>query len=444
MLNKIIYNRYKTIKTLNSNNLEQIYLAKNLKDLRKPICIVRELKLQSYNPALLKAIKKRFETEAETLRKIGESQSTPEVLDYFEEACSFYIVQGFVEGKSLRQELKEWHYWNENQVISFLNDMLQILDLVHNLGIAHQAIRPGNIIYRDQDHKLLLNNFRTFKNVLCPNQEQSLSPNSYNHGYNSPEKLTRATAFDGDICALGMTCIEALTGANPEALVRGSDKTQIFDWSSNIEIRSEFKSILNRMVGNDSQGFYPNARCVILDLNCLGESITTLSTTKSYIPTEIFTSHSHLSTGSSMFSIGKFKQSAYAPTELRIESCKSSQSANSIKGKELYSESDLTSEKFKFQQNKKLDIARQLSLELAECLTKQQKASKFNKILNGKTLRLCGFLAFFMSGVVLYFAYVYKGTDIRRLFPQNSRLGYKNLVTVHCFQEKYTEIIYPN
>jgi serine/threonine protein kinase len=444
MLNKIVYNRYQTIKTLASNNSEQIYLAKNLKDLRKPICIVRKLKLQNCDPVLLKVIKKRFETETETLRKIGEYQRTSEVLDYFEEACSLYIVQDFVEGKSLGQELKEQQYWNENQVISFLNDMLQILDLVHNLGIAHQEIRPGNIIYRKQDHKLLLNNFRVFKNVLLPNQEQPLLPNIYNHGYNSPEQLTRATAFDSDICALGMICIEALTGRSPEMLVNNGDKTQIFDWSSNTEIRFQFKSILNRMVGNDFQGFYPNAGCVLLDLNCLGESTTSLNTTKNYIPTEIFTSNSHRSTESSMLNTSKFKQSAYAPTELGIEGYENSQSTNLTEEKELYSEYDLTSEKFKFQQTKKLDTAKQLSLELAECLTKQQRVSKRNKILNERTLRLCSFLAFFISGTVFYFAYVYKGTDVRKPFPQNSKLGYKDLITMYCLQEKYIGIIYPN
>jgi serine/threonine-protein kinase len=140
MQNKIIHH-YRIIKPLRAGAFGQTYLAQNLKLPDQPMCVVKQLKPQSTDPESVKAAKMLFDREAKTLHQIRGHKQIPQILDYFEEDQEFYLVQEYIEGKTLREELDSQQPWDESQAILFLQEMLRIVAFLHSHQIIHRDIK---------------------------------------------------------------------------------------------------------------------------------------------------------------------------------------------------------------------------------------------------------------------------------------------------------------
>ena len=273
MQGKIIHD-YRIIKPLGAGAFGQTYLAQNLELADKPVCVVKQLKPQNTDPESVKAAKMLFDREAETLRQIGSYERIPQILDYFEENQELYLVQEYIAGKTLREELDGQQPWDESQAILFLQEMLQIVEFIHSQQIIHRDIKPENIIRRTLDRKLCLIDFGAVEQS-CYDRKQRSSTIIHSRGYSPKEQLDGIPELNSDIYALGMTCIEALTGAKPESSAQlGETGTQKISWSGSSRIRPEFKSILDKMVCIDSQNRYSSAVCVMQALDALKNSGT--------------------------------------------------------------------------------------------------------------------------------------------------------------------------
>ncbi len=383
MQNKIIHH-YRIIKPLGAGAFGQTYLAQNLKLPGEPVCVVKQLKPQSTDPESVKAAKMLFDREAKTLHKIGSHERIPQILDYFKEDQEFYLVQEYIEGKTLREELDSQQSWDESQAILFLQEMLRIIAFIHSQKIIHRDIKPENIVRRASDQTLFLIDFGAVKQSCCDRQQPS-STIIHSRGYSPPEQLAGIPEPSSDIYALGMTCIEALTKATSKSLIQlRKTKTQKINWSESLRICPEFKSILDKMVCINSQDRYPTANCVLRDL----EHIAT-SSPNNYTPTEITTSH-NLPT--------------YTPTELRADSFTDS-SLDSGDFEQPSEASPIL--KTSAPPKKKLN-SRELSLELIECLKDKQRAPQPKKVVNTtrqwlrkKFLIISGSLIFTVVGLPL-------------------------------------------
>jgi len=64
-----------------------------------------------------------FQSEAETLKKLGNHDQIPRLLAYFEENQEFYLVQDFIQGHLLRAELQPGGRWTESQVCQLLQEV---------------------------------------------------------------------------------------------------------------------------------------------------------------------------------------------------------------------------------------------------------------------------------------------------------------------------------
>jgi serine/threonine protein kinase len=67
----------------------------------------KHIQPQSSDPEELKLDKKSFESEAMTMATLGEkTDRVPNLYAYFEEGGDFYLVQEFIEGKTLTEEIR--------------------------------------------------------------------------------------------------------------------------------------------------------------------------------------------------------------------------------------------------------------------------------------------------------------------------------------------------
>jgi serine/threonine-protein kinase len=88
------------------------------------------------------------------LHRLGQNSRIPELFDRFEENNHFYLVQEYVQGHPLSQELAPGDRWNEQRTVALLQEVLEILQIVHQEDIIHRDITPSNLIRRETDQKL--------------------------------------------------------------------------------------------------------------------------------------------------------------------------------------------------------------------------------------------------------------------------------------------------
>ena len=103
--------------------------------------------------------RKRFDREASALCRLGRNSRIPELFDRFEENDYFYLVQEYVEGHPLSQELTAGERWNENNTVALLREVLEVLESVHKENIIHRDITPANLIRRETDKQIVLIDF---------------------------------------------------------------------------------------------------------------------------------------------------------------------------------------------------------------------------------------------------------------------------------------------
>jgi serine/threonine-protein kinase len=132
----------------------QTYIAQDTRRPGNPICVVKHLK-PGTDPRVFDTAKRLFNSEAETLEKLGNHDQIPRLLAYFDENQEFYLVQEYIEGHTLAEELIPGKRWSESQVIQLLQEVLEILEFVHRQGVIHRDIKPDNIIRRASDNKLV-------------------------------------------------------------------------------------------------------------------------------------------------------------------------------------------------------------------------------------------------------------------------------------------------
>jgi serine/threonine protein kinase len=156
----------------------------------------------------LQAAKRLFNREAEVLYQLGNHNQIPRLFAHFEEEQEFYLVQEFIEGHELRQELPVGKKLSENFVIALLKEVLEILAFVHQQNVIHRDIKPSNLVRRKQDGKLVLIDFGAVKQfgtqVINSQGATSFTIAIGSPGYMPNEQIAGKPRFSSDIYAVGM------------------------------------------------------------------------------------------------------------------------------------------------------------------------------------------------------------------------------------------------
>ena len=127
----VLAKRYQTIQRLGEGGHFGItFLARDILQPSKPLCVVKQLRPNHTDPRVIKF----FEKEAIVLEKLGKHPQIPQLLAHFEENQNFYIVQEYIEGHDLSQEIFLGKQLSEDYVTELLQEVLQILYDVHQMG----------------------------------------------------------------------------------------------------------------------------------------------------------------------------------------------------------------------------------------------------------------------------------------------------------------------
>ncbi|MEH2287008.1 protein kinase domain-containing protein [Nostoc sp.] len=262
IINKLLNKRYKIIKNLSSGGFGRTYLAEDMNHLDNPLCVVKHLQLEHKEAQFLEVARRLFKNEADILNILGQHNQIPKLLNYFEDNQQLYLIQEYIYGHSLQEELTYGKFLLEQQVINILEDVLQVLVFVHNHGVIHRDIKPSNLIRREDNGKLVLIDFGAVKQIQTL-QYETIAVGTM--GYAPPEQLVGHPRLNSDIYALGMIAIQALTGQFPNQLQR-EENTNTLIWREISKTSHKLAVVLNKMVSYDFRERYQSAKEVLQDL----------------------------------------------------------------------------------------------------------------------------------------------------------------------------------
>jgi CHASE2 domain-containing sensor protein/tRNA A-37 threonylcarbamoyl transferase component Bud32 len=258
---KILDGRYKIVKVLGYGGFSETYVAEDIRLPGSPQCVVKQLKPASAKSEQLRVARRLFNSEAQTLQKLGTHNQIPQLLAYFEEEEEFYLVQEYILGHPLNQELCAGKCLEETAVIEILRELLQILAFVHQNGVIHRDIKPSNIMRRHSDGKLVLIDFGAVKEVttqILDNQQQTaFTIGIGTKGYAPSEQCFGRPHYSSDIYAVGMIGIKALTGIAPHEL--DQDANGQLKWTDKANVSHSLAEFLSKMVHDDFQQRYQSA-----------------------------------------------------------------------------------------------------------------------------------------------------------------------------------------
>ena len=287
MLGQTLKERYKLTRILGAGGFGQTYLAIDIQQSNRPQYVVKQLRPASQDKTFLAVARRLFDTESKTLEKLGNHAQIPNSIDFFEEDNEFYLVQEYIDGHSLEDEIKQVGKFSEAQAIALLKDTLPVLSFIHDNHVVHRDLKPDNLIRRRSTDEIVLIDFGAVKEIrthLITGERTGLTIGIGTQGYTPSEQLSGKPRYSSDIYALGMTVINAVTGKSPTELPEslGSLEPQ---WRDYAEVSPGLAILLDRMTRHYIHQRYSSVDDVLHDLGRLeelpaeaAEAVTTIET----------------------------------------------------------------------------------------------------------------------------------------------------------------------
>jgi eukaryotic-like serine/threonine-protein kinase len=277
MIGQLLAGRYQVLQVLGAGGFGQTYITEDLHLPGQPKCVLKHLKPASTSPAVLEIARKLFQKEAETLQQLGSHEQIPRLLAFFEENREFFLVQEYIVGHTLTAELGTSQKWTESAVHRLLREVLTILEFVHGQGVIHRDVKPDNIMRRDADGKLVLIDFGAIKQVRTPQYPQlgevTKTISIGTPGYMPLEQAGGTPRSSSDLYALGMICIQALTGQHPTALTE-DDATGELQWQHLVNISPPLLAFLTKITSYHFKDRYVTAHEALQALGQLNPGVT--------------------------------------------------------------------------------------------------------------------------------------------------------------------------
>ncbi|NJM56689.1 MAG: CHASE2 domain-containing protein [Synechococcales cyanobacterium RU_4_20] len=266
----MVANRYQIKQVLAAGGFGITYVATDTQRPGAPECVVKRLRPGRQDDQFVGVARRLFQAEAEILEILGRHDRIPQLLAYFEEGADFLLVEQFIQGHPLSQELPQDQRWPQAKVVALLRELLPTLGFIHERRIIHRDIKPNNIMRR-LDGALVLIDFGAVKQMRPQNEavaEQTISIGT--QGYAPPEQLAGHPRVSSDIYALGVIAIRALTGIPPHMMEQDPDRGDLV-WQPFVQkhVQPELQQILARMTRYHFGDRYTSAEQVLSDLALL-------------------------------------------------------------------------------------------------------------------------------------------------------------------------------
>lgn len=132
---KILKMRYCILEQVSSGGEGQLYLA-------------RDMELGNYWAVKELPVEKKWEVR---MLRLLEHPSIPRLVDYVEDGDCCYLVMEFIRGKSLGQLYKDGHIFSVEELLSYGDTVLAVLEYLHSQKppVYYGDLKPDNLMLSD-------------------------------------------------------------------------------------------------------------------------------------------------------------------------------------------------------------------------------------------------------------------------------------------------------
>ncbi|NMG09041.1 serine/threonine-protein kinase [Brasilonema sp. UFV-L1] len=277
----LLKERYHAIKPIGQGGFGRTFLAVDEDKPSKPRCVIKQFYPQAQGTSTVQKAVELFTQEAMRLDELGKHPQIPELLAYFTQDDRQYLVQEFIDGPNLAQELEQKGAFSETQIRQLLNDLLPVLQFCHARQVIHRDIKPENIIRRtttkSSNGNLVLVDFGAAKEATYT----ALNRTGTSIGspeYVAPEQIRGKAIFASDIYSLGVTCVHLLTQHSPFDLYDINNDAWIWRQYLTSPVSRHLSGILDKMLESIPVRRYHTVDEVLKDLNQKQQSAATPAT----------------------------------------------------------------------------------------------------------------------------------------------------------------------
>ncbi|HAZ48907.1 MAG TPA: serine/threonine protein kinase [Cyanobacteria bacterium UBA11369] len=272
----ILADRYMPLKLLGQGGFGAAFLARDRYTPTMRRCVVKLFQPSgNLTPQQLQTAQNLFEREAEVLEELGNQHAQiPDLFAFFQLTVPslqpgkkeqfFYLVQELIDGENLEEEFTKNGKFSESQVLEILQQILPVLQFVHEHGSIHRDIKPSNIM-RSRKGSLFLLDFGAVKQVTKVAGSSASSTGIYSMGYAPPEQMSGGQVYPStDLYALAVTCLTLLTGKPPNELFDTYNNQ--WNWKTYAQVSPRLANILDRMLLTSPNQRYHSAQEVLAAL----------------------------------------------------------------------------------------------------------------------------------------------------------------------------------
>ncbi|MEA5534284.1 bifunctional serine/threonine-protein kinase/formylglycine-generating enzyme family protein [Crocosphaera sp. XPORK-15E] len=261
----VLRNHYRPLKLLSDEGgFGRTYLAEDIDRLNAK-CVIKQLCPQKQGTAAFGKVQDLFEDEAKQLQQLGEHPQIPQLLAYFKEEDYLYLVQQYIEGKTLDKLYNRC--WTETEVRDFLNNILPVFEFIHQKKVIHRDIKPTNIMGRDDNKQYVLIDFGASKDFAATVATRGTKIGT--EGYAAFEQMKSGEAFNAsDLFSLGATCFFLLTQIDPYNLLLEEGYQWVNQWQTHLKqpISDDLRQVLDKLLQKDRRNRYQSATEVLTAL----------------------------------------------------------------------------------------------------------------------------------------------------------------------------------
>ncbi|MCP4809121.1 MAG: serine/threonine protein kinase [Proteobacteria bacterium] len=202
--------------------------------------------------------------EATALRQL-DHPALPAAIESIAERGRLYLVQEFIRGRTLAEELVDRRY-DQDDVLAIVEEILSILSYLHGRSppVVRRDLKPGNVMRR-ADGSLALVDFGSVRDALRDPQLGGRTV-AGTFGYMAPEQLPGDAYPATDVYGLGVLAIALLSRRDPAPLM---DWSGALRWKDVVSVHPAVEALLVRMLEPD-----PERR--VGDTDALRDEVATL------------------------------------------------------------------------------------------------------------------------------------------------------------------------
>ena len=202
--------RYALQQSIGKGGMAEVFLAQD-QLLDRPVAVKRLSSEHAADPSFVE----RFRREAQAAAKLTHPNIVA-VFDYFEEDGDYFIVQEFVDGRSLAELLRAEGRLHPDRAADIAADIAAGLGAAHREGMVHRDVKAGNVLVA-KDGQVKVADFGIARVFAGGDSELTKAGTVMGTAtYFSPEQAQgKPVDPRSDLYSLGVVLYEMLVGQPP-------------------------------------------------------------------------------------------------------------------------------------------------------------------------------------------------------------------------------------